>query len=238
MKESDFKLKNFTVKVFLDVPFARKEDELLGFVSTAVKDLKMFDGPPTVLPIPADAPPEFPRAILTDKDNSQQLVILGNEIDYNFRFARDDLTFREKEADIFRDTETVFKYLSQKARLKDFKNVSVFASFFVPLEKSSVDLIRKHFLMKKKTDDLYSAQVNLVRKLRKDNVQFLKKLNLRSLRKTQDLSDDRAMRCDIEITSDFRDFAEKKLSPKNIAGAKDVLSKSIKELPAIFDERH
>ena len=49
----------------------------------------IFDGPPTILPIPNDAPQEIPRIILKDNTNTLNCNVCINRIDLLFKENKD-----------------------------------------------------------------------------------------------------------------------------------------------------
>jgi hypothetical protein len=79
--ELEFFVRRIQVAIFGDIDLANKIEVAAGLSKTAEN---LFDGEPTILPIPIDAPPEIPRVILASKDSTRSCNVMPTRLDFFF----------------------------------------------------------------------------------------------------------------------------------------------------------
>ncbi|MGR3311448.1 MAG: hypothetical protein ACUZ77_11840 [Candidatus Brocadiales bacterium] len=86
MKAKSFKVFSFQLSVFTPVALFSKNKILERIIG---KYANIFDGDTTSIPIPTDAPEEFPRIILQSSDGKIKLEIAKSRVNL-FRYRRED----------------------------------------------------------------------------------------------------------------------------------------------------
>ncbi len=99
------KLDNFQLVAFC--PGIQIADKLKAAseINNAARGL--FDGDPTIFPIPGEAPPEVPRIILKSKDNLRLFQVAGNRIDFIYK-----LSDAERESEVLKVGKELFQIFS------------------------------------------------------------------------------------------------------------------------------
>jgi hypothetical protein len=95
----------------------------------------LFDSDPIILPLPEDAPPEFPRIQMFSKDKRYSLSITSNRIDFIFQYKEED----EKVFPIPGFLEkflTIFQYFSENLHTQ-FTRSAIVTNWIIELENIS-----------------------------------------------------------------------------------------------------
>jgi hypothetical protein len=95
----------------------------------------LFDSDPIILPLPEDAPPEFPRIQMFSKDKRYSLSITSNRIDFIFQYKEED----EKLFPIpgfFEKFLTIFQYFSENLHTQ-FTRSAIVTNWIIELENIS-----------------------------------------------------------------------------------------------------
>jgi hypothetical protein len=95
----------------------------------------LFDSDPIILPLPEDAPPEFPRIQMFSKDKRYSLSITSNRIDFIFQYKEED----EKSFPIpgfFEKFLTIFQYFSENLHTQ-FTRSAIVTNWIIELENIS-----------------------------------------------------------------------------------------------------
>jgi hypothetical protein len=95
----------------------------------------LFDSDPIILPLPEDAPPEFPRIQMFSKDKRYSLSITSNRIDFIFQYKEED----EKSFPIPGFLEkflTIFQYFSENLHTQ-FTRSAIVTNWIIELENIS-----------------------------------------------------------------------------------------------------
>ncbi len=103
MDKLKFFIQNIQSALFIENFAFRNKISIVSRINEAVDNL--FDGDPTILPIPSDAPPEIPRIILNDSKSNYSLKFSPIRLD----FLYDDSKKPEKVLDALKND--YFKYL-------------------------------------------------------------------------------------------------------------------------------
>jgi hypothetical protein len=95
----------------------------------------LFNSDPIILPLPEDAPPEFPRIQMFSKDKRYSLSITSNRIDFIFQYKEED----EKLFPIPGFLEkflTIFQYFSENLHTQ-FTRSAIVTNWIIELENIS-----------------------------------------------------------------------------------------------------
>lgn len=160
----------------------------------------LFDGQPIILPIPPDAPPEVPRIIVKNSNDSYTCNVSKNRIDFiftekgNFRSIRDEkdkfLNHLLSLADLFKSN---FKI--------SINRIGTIATLLLPLKESSNKFISEKFLKEHLFTGTYEIQFGILKKLQLTGYEVNCWFRLNTLRNMQDVSDDRAMSVTFDVNT-------------------------------------
>jgi hypothetical protein len=153
--------KNFNISNDLD------RANLLTEINKSVKHV--FNGVPTQLPIPNDAPPEIPRFILKSIDENFSCNIALSRIDIlynvpvNYSESKDELFETQKK-----NTEVIFDFLLNKniIIINRIGFIAVTEKTLISEEKDSINYLRSEFI---KNDKFSSPKELLFRYNQEEN---------------------------------------------------------------------
>lgn len=121
-----------------------------------------FDGPPTILPFPDDAPPEIPRIILKSKEENYVCNVTSNRIDFVFedRKSESGSEIKDFEKQYFSNLHLLVKAVyNLKARSSRLGLVAKYLGF--PKMKTVKFLIEQY--LKNIESDSVEAQVHFLK---------------------------------------------------------------------------
>jgi len=196
----DLRLKGLQTVLFLRSIDMSKKLKLAQDVISASANL--LDADPLLLPIPEDAPPEFPRLIFRNES--------GN-VSFNLSLSRADFSMQYKaDGPAFSDQEVFEQYVSSLISVigpmvesynTAFKRIGFVLDLFSRLQKSSNILIKDTFLKGDYSDNAYQMELNTLHQLTLVNFQVNRWLRLKSLRSKSDPSDDLAVQVLLDINT-------------------------------------
>lgn len=105
LQAKDFRILSLQFSIFVP-ELLFNPNKILGILMSKFSDI--FDGDTTVIPLPSDAPGEFPRLTLLSSDNKTKLEIAANRVNL-FRYRKEDTTeidekpFLQICSDVFRE---------------------------------------------------------------------------------------------------------------------------------------
>lgn len=108
-------------------------------VASAINDnlLGLFDGDSIILPIPEDAPPEFPRIQMNSKDGRYSLVLAKGRLDFIFRNKEDESEVSLPVPGIFEKFLTIFQYFKENIHAQ-ITRYAIVTNWIIELEKVAV----------------------------------------------------------------------------------------------------
>jgi hypothetical protein len=148
----------------------------IGFINQLNKETgNLFDGDPIILPIPNDAPPEVPRIILKNKNDSYTLNLCQNRVDlfYNERDLKDfspTHSLSELIPDMLDKSNSLIQSLKKLMSVRIVRLGFIVALEGITLESASIYL-----------KELFIKEKPLVNKIYDLNIEFLKKQTINSI---------------------------------------------------------
>jgi len=95
----------------------------------------LFDGDPVILPIPEDAPSEFPRIQLKSKDEGYSLSIAKGRLDFIFRYLKHEEKTSFPVPDLFEKFIVVFRYFKENIHTQ-FTRCAIVTKWLIELRDS------------------------------------------------------------------------------------------------------
>lgn len=172
-----------------------------------VKAISIFEGEPTILPLPEDSPSELPRIILKNQDGSFSL---------NISPARTDLFYKSKDFD--EQGISKIKLQNIEAEMIDsiieiatllrtkftshIHRAAIIVNHLVKLKESSRDFLSNNFLKKNVVvDKPYDIQLNFGNKKTIDGFKINEWVRFHTLRSKKNPEDDTAFMFILDINS-------------------------------------
>ena len=172
-----------------------------------VKAISIFEGEPTILPLPEDSPSELPRIILKNQDGSFSL---------NISPARTDLFYKSKDFD--EQGISKIKLQNIEAEMIDsiieiatllrtkftshIHRAAIIVNHLVKLKESSRDFLSNNFLKKNVVvDKPYDIQLNFGNKKTIDGFKINEWVRFHTLRSKKNPEDDTAFMLILDINS-------------------------------------
>lgn len=109
----------------------------------------IFNGMPTQLPIPNDAPPEFPRFILNSLDNKFSCQVALSRVDVFYNIPNESTDDCEQLFEIQKNNiQNVFNFLLSKSEIFRVGFITVMEAILSQEEGNSTDYLRNNFIQK------------------------------------------------------------------------------------------
>lgn len=147
----------------------------IGFANQLIQDTKgLFDGDPIVLPIPSDAPPEIPRIILKNKNESYSLNVGLDRTDffYNEREYKDNLPTKvlsDLEQDFLGKTDAIVRsiYNISSTRIIRLGFIVTFQSKVSKVDGKANSFVSEQYLKPKDSlKDPYDINIGVLKKIK------------------------------------------------------------------------
>lgn len=142
------KIKNIrinSIQLVLFSPFLLITDKLKIAIDIRNRLVNILDGEPIMLPVPEEAPPEFPRIQLTSKNGIYNIIISKNRIDF---FAKYGLleNIIDIPVDLSEYIITTFEYLKDSIQAQIIRAGNV-TEWFIELDEfSSAEYILSKYI--------------------------------------------------------------------------------------------
>ena len=152
-------------------------DKLSGF----------FDGDPIILPIPEDAPPEFPRIQMNSKDGRYSLVVAKGRLDFIFRKKEDESEVLFPVPGVFEKFLTIFQYFKEDIHAQITRYAMV-TNWIIELEKipTAEFLLSKYVRSETPITKPYELELHY---LNKESIAELKVNNWTRIKSTRKISE-------------------------------------------------
>jgi len=161
----------------------------------------LFDGPPAVLPVPKDVPPQVPVVVLKTKDEKQHLNITHERLDYRqvFRGGRPvTLPAVWSAYDVI--LGQVAEYLTVKQPTTVWR-LGFVGQFFVKLNESANQHLAKAYLREGAFEGASDLQLSALHRTSVGDIGANRWIRLKPVRNKQNQSDDTAMIAEIDINT-------------------------------------
>lgn len=106
-------------------------------VANTINDnlLGLLDSDPVILPIPEDAPSEFPRMQMNSKDGRYNLSVAKSRLDFIFRYKEDERENLFPIPGLFEKFLTIFQYIKENIYAQITRTATV-TNWIIELEKT------------------------------------------------------------------------------------------------------
>lgn len=198
--ELDLRLRGLQTGLFLRSIDMSKKLKLAEDVISASANL--LDADPVLLPIPEDAPPEFPRLMFRNEAGTVSLNLSLSRADFVMRYKPDPPAFSNQE--IFE--QYISSLISIVRPIVDnykasLKRIGFILDLFSPLQKSSNVLIKDTFLRGDYFDNAHVIELNTLHRLELVHFQANRWLRLKSSRSKSDPRDDLAIQILLDMNT-------------------------------------
>jgi hypothetical protein len=187
-----FQLQNVKAVLFTQRINLSKPIEIAGSFMSNEGIGNLYNGQPTILPIPQDAPSEIPRIILKNANESYACNISQDRID--FTFNRKDSYGTLQDA-----SDTFLNYLISHAEVINnnlrvtISRVGVVITLLYPLKESSNKFVSEKFLKEHLFDNSYEVQLGVLKREQLAGFETNCWFRMITVRNKKDQSDDRAL---------------------------------------------
>jgi len=198
--ELDLRLQRLRTALFLrSIDMSRKLGLAQDVISAAAN---LLDADPVLLPIPDDAPPEFPRVIFKNEDGNVSFSLSLNRADFSIQYKAD--------GSVFSDQGVFEQYVSSlmsvilpivESHKASFKRIGLIFDLLSGLQKSSNILIKDVFLQGDYFDDAYRIELSTLHRLQLVNFEVNRWLRVKSLRSKSDPADDFTMQVLLDMNT-------------------------------------
>ncbi|MBX4211571.1 MAG: hypothetical protein KW806_02150 [Candidatus Yanofskybacteria bacterium] len=212
-----FKISRFTLALFPN-PKVLNFDKLR--IASEIRDkLKgVIDEEPTILPIPSDVPPEFPRIILESKNGfSSHISPARVDINLNFEEGEEETDLKVISSKFVDSTKNFFSYFTSEFKIG---RAGFVVDLFADLNESSLELLKKLFNEKSyvyKNKKLYSLNLRINERENISSLDLNKVVDLDVLRKKSDLSNDQRLKLQYDINTLSEKLFEYEINSDNIS---------------------
>lgn len=193
----------------------------IGFANQLIQDTKgLFDGDPIVLPIPNDAPPEIPRIILKNKNDSHSLSVGQSRIDffYNERDYKDKIAsneFANLEPEFLQKTNLVIQTILNTTSTRIIR-LGLIITLQSKISGKASSFVSTHYLKHRKAfKDLYDLNLGVLirEKINKldSNIWF----RINPYRKEKDSLDDKIITFQFDINTKGEEILNLSLDDTN-----------------------
>lgn len=152
----------------------------------------LFNGDPIILPIPNEAPAEFPRIILKSKDGRYILEIKSSRIDFIVKDEKNDKSQKNYPALFIKDYQSKLQSVSLAIN-NIFKAKIVRLGYVLSLQfkvDDAVEIVKKSYIKKIKfIEDTFDFNIGFLNKIVLNNLEtniWFRANALRSLEKEKD----------------------------------------------------
>ena len=164
----------------------------------------IFDGPPTILPIPDDAPQEIPRIILKNGANTLTCNVCINRIDFLFRESKafnEGMCLPEFWSD-YSKTINNFTNCIKKDLDTSITRLGFVVNLFCGLKGSANKYLTKEYLKSNIFSDPFEIQLNVLNKLVLDGfVNINRWLKFKPIRFITNISNDTALSVELDLNT-------------------------------------
>lgn len=186
----NFQLQQLQIALFTPgINLNRPLDIAQGLISATGT---LFDGQPIILPIPPDAPPEVPRIIVKNSNDSYTCNISKNRIDFIFTEKGMFRSMRDEKDNFLNHLLSLVDLFKSNFKIS-ITRIGTIATFLLPLGESSNKFITEKFLKEYLFGGTYEIQFGVLKKLQLAGYGANCWFKLNTFRNMQDVSDDRAM---------------------------------------------
>ncbi|MCK4781491.1 hypothetical protein KAS79_01005 [Candidatus Parcubacteria bacterium] len=194
-----------------------------------VKTGVLFDGEPTILPLPIDAPLEIPRIMLQSKDGIFRCDVAIPRIDF-FQQVSEKQKFEEVKNIYLSKVKQIYSYFIEDQALF-IGRIGFIVDFITDLDESSNTILQNQLLKK----DCYFAESRKIKNIslvftEKDNIdtwEINRFIKIDSLRKISDPVDDKRLVLRYDINTISEKINEYNLTVEDI---KKILDKASGEM--------
>jgi len=164
----NMKINDLSIQTAFFTPGLIFSDKLSLSAQLIKESGNIFDGDPIMLPIPPEAPPEFPRMILKSKDEKYILEIKSSRIDFIVKSDEKDKSQKNYPATLIKDYQNKLQSLSSSI-ISVFKTKIVRLGFIINIQfkvNDAVEIIKKSYISDSKfTKDAYDLNIGFLNKI-------------------------------------------------------------------------
>jgi len=161
----------------------------------------LFDGPPAVLPVPKDVPPQVPVIVLKTQDEKQHLNVTHERLDYRQLF-RDGKPVTLPAVWGVYDVilGQIAEYLTVK-RPTTVWRLGFVAQFFIKLDESANQHLAQAYLREGAFEGASDLQLNALHRTSVGDITANRWIRLKPVRNKDNPSDDTAMIAEVDINT-------------------------------------
>jgi len=195
------KLRSFQVALFSNMITLDNKIEYVSKLTTATN--AVFDGEPTILPIPKDAPPEIPRVVVKSKDEKLICNTSINRVDLFFNPKKEiEMNLENVKSEYLTLLKQILNFLNETYRFKIYR-IGMVANLILDLTESSNQFISKKYLKdNSQISDTFEVQLNVLNKINLlSRYKANRWLRIITSREKQNIENDKFLSVNIDINT-------------------------------------
>ena len=163
----------------------------------------LFNGPPAVLPLQENTPPNLPLIILKTKDDKITCNVSRERVDYRYSIQKDPPADIQAIWESYYDTlRQIIEYLCMKMKEPtQIWRLGFVAQFFAKLANSANKHIISRYIQPGIVEDSWDINVNFLNRFKMETREVNRWLKLRPIRNRNNQDDDSAMIVEIDINT-------------------------------------
>lgn len=161
----------------------------------------VFNGPPAVLPLQENTPPNVPLIILKSIDEKLSCNVSRDRIDYRFSIQKEPPVDIQKVWDGYSDAlKQITEYFCMKNPIPIWR-LGFVSQFFVKLSTSANRHIAAKYLQPGIAEETWDVNVNFLNRFKMETREVNRWMKIRPIRNRQEQEDDTAMIVEIDINT-------------------------------------
>jgi hypothetical protein len=161
----------------------------------------VFNGPPAILPLQNNTPPNVPLIILKSSDEKLSCNVSRERIDYRFGIQKDPPADVQQIWDRYYDAlRQITEYFCMKNPAPIWR-LGFVAQFFTKLAISANKHILSKYIQPNIIEDTWDINVNFLNRFKMETREVNRWLKIRPIRNRQEQEDDTAMIVEIDINT-------------------------------------
>jgi hypothetical protein len=177
----------FTQRINLSKPI-----EIAGSFMSNAGIGNLYNGQPTILPIPQDAPSEIPRIILKNENKSYFCNISQDRIDFTFKRRTPNATLQDASDTFLNHLISHVDVVNNILRVPIIR-IGIIITLVLPLKISSNKFVSEKFLRENLFENSHDITLGVLRKEQLAGFETNCWVKMNTMRNKKDQLDDRAL---------------------------------------------
>lgn len=195
-----FQLQNLKVVLFTQRINLSKPIEIASSFMSNAGIGNLYNGQPTILPIPQDAPSEIPRIILKNANESYVCNFSQDRVDFTFNRKDSSGTLQDASDTFLNYLISHVEVINNNLRVP-INRIGILITLVYPLKESSNKFMSENFLKEHLFENSYDVQLGVLKKEQLAGFETNCWFRIHTMRNKKDQSDDRALLISYDVNT-------------------------------------